>query len=93
MATRSGTNSSTDAAILSRLIRPDRDDLSDEAAQALLKLHFDGEDLDRLHDLTTRNQDGPLDPAERSELESYLRISSFLDLMQAKARRTLKKQA
>jgi hypothetical protein len=86
-------DTSTDAAILSRLIRPDEADLSNEAAQALLRLHFDGGDLDRLHELTTRNQDDALTPAEHSELESYLRISSFLDLMQAKARRSLKKHA
>lgn len=93
MANLQGTAGSTDAAILSRLIRPDQNDLSNEAAQALLRLHFDSGDLDRLHELVTRNQNDALTPAERSELESYLRISSFLDLMQAKARRSLKKQA
>ena len=89
MATPQGT----DAAILSRLIRLDADDLSYEAAQSLLELHFDREDLDRLHDLVSRNQDDTLNPAERSELESYLRISTFLDLMHARARRSLKKRA
>lgn len=83
----------TESAILSRLIRPDQDDLSNEAAQALLRLHFDHEDLDRLHELAIKNQDGALTPAEQGELESYLRVSSFLDLMQAKARRSLKKHA
>ena len=84
---------SIEAAILSRLIRPEEDDLTREAAQALLRLRFDGGDLDRLHELVTKNQDDALTPAERSELESYLRVSSFLDLMQAKARRSLKKHA
>jgi len=91
MAIPRGTTASTDAAILARLIRVEQADLSEEAALALLRLHFDGGDLDRLHELTTKNQDDALTPAERTELESYLRISSFLDLMQAKARRSLKK--
>jgi hypothetical protein len=93
MATQQDATVSTDSAILSRLIRPEQDDLSNEAAQALLGLHFDGSDLDRLHELVTKNQDDLLTPAERAELESYLRISSFLDLMQAKARRSLKRHA
>lgn len=93
MATSQVAVSSADAAILTRLIRPEQDDLSNEAAEALLRLHFDSKDLDRIHELVTKNQDDALTPAERSELESYLRISAFLDLMQAKARRSLKKHA
>ena len=92
MATQGGATSS-DAAILSRLIGPERDDLSSEAAQALLRLHFQGGDLDRLHELTVKNQGDALTPAERSERESYLRIIAFLDLVRAKARRSLKKHA
>jgi hypothetical protein len=46
--------------------------------------------LARIHDLVTRNQDGALTPAERADLESYLRVSSFRDLMHAKGRRSLK---
>jgi hypothetical protein len=42
-------------------------------------------------DLVTRNQDDALTPTERADLESYLQVSSFLDLMHAKARRSLKK--
>lgn len=78
-----------DAAILARLLSPDRDDLSPEAARALLQLRLERGDLDRLHELTTRNQDDALTPAERAELESYLRVSAFLDLMQARARLAL----
>jgi hypothetical protein len=81
---------STDAELLSRLIRPEQDDLSKEAAQALLRLQFGAADLERLHELVVRNQNDELTAAERSDLESYLRVSSFLDLMHAKARRSLK---
>jgi hypothetical protein len=90
MATKPVQLARTEAAILSRLVRSDQAGLTRVAAQALLELRLDREDLNRLHELVTRNQDGALTPDERSELESYLRISSFVDLVQAKARRSLK---
>jgi hypothetical protein len=40
-----------------------------------------------------RNQDDELTPAEKDELESYLRVSAFLDLMHAKARYSLRKKS
>jgi hypothetical protein len=91
MATQETITSNLEAAILARLIHPEKDDLSNEAAKALLHFDFDREDLDRIHRLVTKNQDGALTPTEQAELECYLRISSFLDLMHAKARRSLKK--
>ena len=93
MATQQAHPSSTEAAILSRLIHPEQANLSDEAAQALLKLRLDSKDLDRLHELVTKNQDDALNDAEREELESYLRVSSFLDLMHAKVRVSLQHHA
>lgn len=90
MATIQGNTSSTEAAILSRLVHPERDDLPKEAASALLLMDFDQTDLDRLHEMVTKNQDDALTPAEKQDLESYLRVSVFLDLMHAKARHSLK---
>jgi hypothetical protein len=93
MATIQGNTSGVEAAILSRLIRPGQDDLPKEVASALLRMDFDRNDLDRLHELATKNQDDALTPAEKLDLESYLRISSFFDLMHAKAHRSLKKKS
>ena len=90
MVTEAGTALTSDTAILSRLIRPDDDSLSAEAAEALLRIRFEQRDLDRIHDLMTRNQEDRLTPAERVELESYRRVSFLLDLMHSKARRSLK---
>ena len=59
-------------------------------AEALLRIRFEQSDLDRIHDLVTRNQEDRLTPAERVELESYRRVSFLLDLMHSKARRSLK---
>jgi hypothetical protein len=93
VSTQQSTTSNTEAAILSRMVRPQQDDLSTAEAQAVLRVDFDLQDLDRLHELVTKNQDDALTTAERSELESYLRLSSLLDLMHAKARLTLQKHA
>lgn len=79
-----------DAAILARLIRPDDDNLPREKAQALLHFRFGTNDIERLHDLVAKNCEDQLTPPEKKELESYLRVSALIDLMQAKARRTLK---
>lgn len=93
MATAQGGMNGTEAAILTRLFQPDQESLPTEAAEALLRLHLDRADLARLHELVTKNQDDSLSAAERGELESYLRVSSFVDLVHAKARRSLKKHA
>jgi hypothetical protein len=90
MSTETQTSPPTETAILARLIHPDRDDLTATEAEAWLNVRFEGHDLDRIHELLRKNQDGALTPAERDEMETYLRVSSFLDLMHAKARRSLK---
>ncbi len=92
MATQQGAGS-VEAAVLARSIHPERDDLSQEAAKALLHFGLEQEDLDKLHMLVVKNQDDALTPVEKADLESYLRVSSFFDLVHAKARRSLKKQS
>ncbi len=89
MAAGTEISAPSETAILARLIRPDDDDLPAAAAEAWLKVRFEEHDLDRIHELLTRNQADALTPSERDELETYLRVSSFLDLMHAKARRSL----
>ena len=94
MATQSDTTASTDAAIIARMIHPDKADLPGDAAEAVLRIfRLDQSDQDRLHDLLVKNQDDALTPAEKEELESYLRISLLIDLMHAKARFSLKKHS
>jgi hypothetical protein len=83
---------SKEAAIIARIVHPEKDDVPDEdIARAMLRMSLDQRDLDRLHELVVKNQDDVLTPAEKAELESHLRISLLVDLMHAKALRTLKK--
>jgi hypothetical protein len=90
MATNQGITGSTEAAIIARMIHPEKADLPSDAAQALLRVRIDQADLDRMHELAVKNQDDALTPAEKVELENYLRVAYFIDLMHAKARLSLK---
>ena len=80
-----------EAAILSRLVRPNRPDFSPEVAEALLKLDFDPADRDRMHDLAAKGQEGSLTKAEEEELDGYRRVGYFVDLLRSKARLSLRK--
>lgn len=80
---------SAGAAILGRMLKPERDDLPPEAARSLLKLEFAPEDLSRMHELALRAQAGSLTDTEENELESYRRIGRLLEVMRSKARRSL----
>lgn len=91
MATEMQISHTGDAAVLARLLRPNEDNLPVQEAKALLNIRFDDRELDRIHKLVTKNQDDALTAAEKADLESYLRVSAFVDLMHAKARRSLKK--
>ena len=77
------------SAILTRAIQPNGK-LSPTAARALLRIRLDPQDHQRLHDLQEQNRDGTLTADERSELESYLHVGMVLDVLQAKARATLR---
>jgi hypothetical protein len=84
-----GPNS--EAAILSRVLQPEEDNLPAAAARALLKWHFAQQDRDRMHELAVKNQAGRLTAPERRELEGYLRVGRLLDFLDAKARLALKR--
>ncbi len=92
MATAQTVTGNTEAAIIARMIHPERADLPNDTAQAVLQLlSLDQGDLDRMHKLAVKNQDDALTPAEKVELENYIRVSYFVDLMHAKARLSLQK--
>jgi len=80
-----------EATIFSRILRPERDDLSPEAARSFLELDFDDDDRARMSELAAKNRAGALDAVEEAELESYCRVGRLLDLIHSKARRSLNK--
>jgi hypothetical protein len=80
----------TEAAILARILEPEQPLLAPEAARVFLALRFPQSDLDRMHELAIKNQDGELTEAEQLELEAYRCVCGYLDLLSAKARLALK---
>ena len=68
MATHT-VSSTSDTAILSHLTWPADDALAPAAAEGWLAVRFDKQQLDRMHQLATKNQDGKLTAKEKHELE------------------------
>ncbi len=85
--------SGPEAAILNRLVKPGRADLTPDVARALLLFNFDPADRARMHELIVKAQAGTLRPIDQEELDCYRRIGHFLDLIRSKARLVLRKHA
>ena len=83
--------SQTASAIWGRIVKPDRANLSPEAARAILKLDFDPEDHQRVDELSAKAQKGTLTPGERTELEEYIRVGYELAVLKSRARLSLKR--
>lgn len=82
--------SNTSAAIVSRLIGPERGDLPADAARFLAALDFPQFDHERMDELSSKAAEGGLSVDEREELDEYLRVADMLAVIQSKARRSLK---
>jgi hypothetical protein len=80
----------SEADILEQVIAPNSPGFTPEVAQSLLKLRFGDEAQDRMRVLMDKNNKGASTDAEQAEMEKYLRVGMFLDLIQAKARVALK---
>ena len=78
--------STSPVAIFARLFDPERIELSPAVAETLLRITFDQQDRDRMHELSARNRDAGLTREEEAELDSYLHVGSLLDVMHARAR-------
>lgn len=79
----------TETDILAAVIVPDQGNLSPEAARSLLALKFGPLAERQMTELAERNQRGEWTAAEQADLEKYLRVGAFLNLIQAKARLSL----
>jgi hypothetical protein len=86
----SASSTLTEADILSEVVAPNEPTLSQELAHAILSVRFSDRATDRIRELLQKNNAGTLTPLERADLDKYLRVGQFIDLMQAKARVSLK---
>jgi len=81
---------SSEVAILSRVLESDKPTMPAAAARALLALDFNQADKDHMRQLSAKAREGTLSPQEQAEIDSYERVGHFLDLIQSKARCSLK---
>jgi hypothetical protein len=87
----SPTVTNSEAAILSRTLRPENGDLSADAAKSLLNLSLPDSDQRRAKDLAAKATDGSLTRPEELELDNYRAVGRLLELMKSKARLSLQK--
>lgn len=78
-----------EAAFWARIIEPEKNGLSSEAAHSLLQLRFSERELSHMNELARKNQQGQLSDAERQELEGYVKVGDVLTLLHLKARKSL----
>jgi hypothetical protein len=83
--------SSSEAAIVGRLIKPDHGDFSPEVARELLSLQFGEEDQTRMRELSLKAQEGMLTTSEQAEVENYRRVGYWLGILWSRARLSLKR--
>lgn len=76
--------------IVTRIIRPEEGGLSVDAARYMLSLELPPEDRATVNQLVGKARAGSLTPDERSSLDEYEWITAMLELMQSKARQSLK---
>ena len=81
----------SEAAILERIIEPEKPTLNRALAEYLLSLDFMPSDHERMTLLSEKAQTGSMSVEEERELDSYLSMGHFLAMLQSKARITLKK--
>jgi hypothetical protein len=80
----------TETEILNEVIDAGRGDLTPDVAHSLLQWRFSDRAAGRMSELADRGNKGVLSAAEREELEKYLRVGNLVNLVQAKARLSLK---
>lgn len=85
------TLATTEAAILQRVLQPDRADLPPALAHAVLQGDFPEEDRQRMALLLNKGQVAELTPTVQEALANYRRVGYFLDLLRSKARLTLQR--
>lgn len=80
----------SEVAILSRVLEPDKPSLSPQAARDILALDFSPADKQQMRQLSAKAREGTLTPDERAAIDNYERVGHLINIMQSKARRSLK---
>jgi hypothetical protein len=84
------TTEITEADILERIVVPGEGDMNPDAARAILAFKFDSGTTKQIRALLRKNNRGTITAPERLTLERFLRVGKFIDILQAKARLSLR---
>ena len=76
---------SIESSIFERLLIPA------DSARAVIALRFSPEDENRMRELMEKNNQGILSSDERTQMEAFRRVGSFLAILQANARLQLQR--
>ena len=90
MATAQNRTNGTEAAILTRVLEPEKPTLSADAARDILAFDFNQADKERMRQLSAKARDGNLTADEQNVANNYERVGHLLNVLQSKARRSLK---
>ena len=83
----------SEVAVWKRAISPESGRFDPAVARTLLELHLSPQDLDRADTLAAKARQGTLSASEDRELETFLSVSSALQFLKSKARRSLQTAA
>ena len=90
MPMQQSKGTTSESAILRRVLEPENPTFSAAAARAILDLDFNRADKERMHNLSAKAQEGTLSRREQAELNNFEKVGHLIGLMQSKARRSLK---
>src|SRR3954451_23498376 len=80
----------SEVAILNRILQPEKPMISPEAARDILGWDFDQADKERMRQLSAKARAETLTAEEDAEAGRYELVGHLLNIMQSKARRSLK---
>ena len=80
----------SEVSILNRILQPNQPTFSVETAQEILALDSDRSDKSRMNELSIKARAGTLTADEDAEAGRYELVGHLLNIMQSKARRSLK---
>ncbi len=80
----------TEMDILSDAIAPNEGDLTPSVAETMLQWKFSDRAIVKMNELASKNREGKLSLEEQRELDNFMRVGSLINLVQAKARLSLK---
>jgi hypothetical protein len=80
----------TEMDIFSDVIASDVGDMPVSVAQSILRWKFSKQALSRMNQLARKNRTSRLSATDKIELDNFMRVGTFIDLIQAKARLSLK---